>query len=80
MSDDGSSKMPGSEQSGEACKFAEILTKATELFGDQEAAEAWLSTPAIGLEQRRPVDLLATPVGVRQVEDLLVRMDYGVYT
>lgn len=76
---DAPAKPLSSEQSGRAWKFAEILSKATELFGGQEAAENWLVTPAIGLEQRRPVDLLTTPAGVKLVEDLLVRMDYGVY-
>lgn len=76
---DAPAKALSSEQSGRAWKFAEILSKATELLGNQEAAENWLVTPAIGLEQRRPVDLLATPAGIKLVEDLLVRMDYGVY-
>ena len=48
-------------------------------MGDQQAAENWLVTLAMALEQRRPVDLLATPAGIKLVEDLLVRMDYGVY-
>ena len=72
-------KTLSSEQSGRAWKFAEILSKATEILGDQQAAENWLVTPAIGLEQRRPIDLLATPAGTRLVEELLIRMDYGVY-
>lgn len=68
------------EQSGRAWKFAEILAKATEVFGSQEEAEQWLERPAIGLDQRRPIDLLATPAGVRLVEDFLGRLKYGVYT
>jgi len=67
------------EQSGRAWKFAEILAKATAVLGSQDEAEAWLERPAIGLEQRRPIDLLATPAGVRLVEDFLARLDYGVY-
>jgi putative toxin-antitoxin system antitoxin component (TIGR02293 family) len=68
------------EQSGRAWKFAEILAKATEVLGSQEEAEHWLERPAIALDQRRPIDLLATPAGVRLVEDLLGRIEYGVYT
>jgi putative toxin-antitoxin system antitoxin component (TIGR02293 family) len=67
------------EQSGRTWKFAEVLAKATTVFGSQEEAEQWLERPAIGLEQRRPIDLLATPAGVRIVEDFLVRLEYGVY-
>jgi putative toxin-antitoxin system antitoxin component (TIGR02293 family) len=68
------------EQSGRAWKFAEILAKATQVLGSQEEAEHWLERPAIALDQRRPIDLLATPAGVRLVEALLVRIEYGVYT
>jgi len=75
----GSRKPLNSEQSGRTWKFAEILAKATEVFGSQEAAEKWLEMPAIGLDQRRPIDLLSTPAGVELVEDYLVRLDYGVY-
>jgi putative toxin-antitoxin system antitoxin component (TIGR02293 family) len=68
------------EQSGRTWKFAEILAKATEVFGSREEAEQWLERPAIGLEQRRPIDLLATPAGVKLVEAFLDRIEYGVYT
>ncbi len=68
------------EQSGRTWKFAEILAKATSVFGSQEAAELWLDRPAIGLNQQRPIDLLATPAGVDLVETFLERLRYGVYT
>lgn len=68
------------EQSGRAWKFAEILSKATAVFGSQDEAEQWLERPAIGLDQRRPIDLLATPAGVEAVEIYLKRIEYGVYT
>jgi putative toxin-antitoxin system antitoxin component (TIGR02293 family) len=35
------------EQSGRTWKFAEIVAKATEVFGDQTEAENWLTTPAM---------------------------------
>jgi putative toxin-antitoxin system antitoxin component (TIGR02293 family) len=67
------------EQSGRAWKFAEIASKAASILGSLEAAQEWLMKPAVGLEQRCPIDLLSTPVGVELVEDLLERMEYGVY-
>jgi putative toxin-antitoxin system antitoxin component (TIGR02293 family) len=67
------------EQSGRAWKFAEILAKATLLLGSQEEAERWLERPATGLDQQRPIDLLATPAGVAIVEDFLLRLEHGVY-
>jgi putative toxin-antitoxin system antitoxin component (TIGR02293 family) len=68
------------DQSNRAWKFAEILGRASDIFGSRAEAEAWLERPAIGLDQRRPVDLLATSVGVEAVEQYLTRIEYGVHT
>jgi putative toxin-antitoxin system antitoxin component (TIGR02293 family) len=68
------------DQAGRTWKFAEILTRATSAFGSRTAAEHWLAKPATGLDRRRPIDLLTTPAGVELVEDLLGRIEYGVYT
>lgn len=68
------------EQSGRTWKFAEILGRATEVFGSQNQAEQWLEGPAMALDQRRPIDLLSTPAGLETVEDHLTRLEYGVYT
>ncbi|MEO8136293.1 MAG: antitoxin Xre/MbcA/ParS toxin-binding domain-containing protein [Betaproteobacteria bacterium] len=68
------------EQSGRAWKFVEILTTAADVLGSQAEAERWLITPAMALDRRRPIDLLDTPVGVEMVEQLLGRIEYGVYT
>ena len=68
------------EQSSRTWRFAETLTKAEDVFGDPAEAERWMTTPAMGLEGRKPIDLLTTQVGYELVDDFLTRMDYGVYT
>jgi putative toxin-antitoxin system antitoxin component (TIGR02293 family) len=68
------------EQSGRLWKFAEVLAKATDVFGTREAAENWLTTPAIAFRQKRPIDLLESPKGAELVEQLLGRIDRNVYT
>lgn len=60
-------------------KFAEILAKATELFGSRQEAEHWLDRPAIGLNRHRPIDLLATPAGAELVKTFLSQIEFGVY-
>lgn len=67
------------EQSNRTWKFAEILGRATDILGSREEAEAWMNTPALGLDQRKPIDLLATAVGMEAIEDYLTRIEYGVY-
>lgn len=75
----GPAKPLNREQSSRTWKFAEILAKATAVFGSQGEAERWLERPAMGLNQQCPIDLLATPAGVALVEEFLGRLEYGVY-
>ena len=67
-------------QSGRAWKFAEVLATATEVFGSQPEAEQWMVAPAVALDQRRPIDLLESSVGLELGEQLLGRIEHGVYT
>ncbi|HEY6633786.1 MAG TPA: antitoxin Xre/MbcA/ParS toxin-binding domain-containing protein [Rhizobiaceae bacterium] len=67
------------EQSSRTWNFARTLTKATSVFGSQAEAERWMMQPAMGLDNRRPIDLLATAAGSELVQEFLDRLDYGVY-
>lgn len=69
-----------SDQSSWAWQLSKAVMRATDVLGSQRAAELWLLAPAMGLDNRRPIDLLATSAGAEAVENLLIRLDYGVYT
>lgn len=58
---------------------AEIVAKATELFGTREEAVAWLDRPAMALDQKSPASLLRTATGRRTVGNLLIQLEHGVY-
>jgi putative toxin-antitoxin system antitoxin component (TIGR02293 family) len=45
-----------------------------------EKAAQWLKTPNRALRGVRPLDQLDTDPGVREVEDILGRISYGVYS
>jgi len=60
--------------------FAETLARASEVFGARDAAEEWLTKPAVGLDDQRPVDLLQTVQGTELVNDFLTRLEYSVYS
>jgi len=60
-------------------EIARVRAQAAEELGSPEAAEQWLMAPAMGLEQRRPIDLMHTIDGIALVTQLLSRMRYGVY-
>ncbi len=57
-----------------------IVARASQVFGSEDAALEWLYSPAMALNQQRPVDVLAQPGGDVLVTDLLTRIEYGVYT
>lgn len=63
-----------------APRFAAILSDAVQLFGSEEAAARWLTTPSMGLNHCRPIDLLTSPDGRKIVGQFLGRMKYCIYT
>lgn len=67
------------DQSSRAWQISRTVVRATDVLGSQKAAELWLLAPAMGLDNRRPIDLLATSAGAEAVGNLLIRLDYGVY-
>lgn len=72
-------KVLSPEQSSRTWNFARLLAKAAAVLGSQADGEAWMLQPALGLEGRRPIDLLATAAGSDLVREYLERLDYGVY-
>jgi putative toxin-antitoxin system antitoxin component (TIGR02293 family) len=62
-------------------RFARLFRLATELHdGDEEAARTWLHKPARALDGETPLDHAATEAGGREVEQLIGRLEHGVYT
>src|SRR5437773_8308329 len=68
------------DESDKVMRFSRLLTQATELFGDIDKARAWLKHPQRGLGGAIPLDYAETEIGAREVEKLLGRMKYGVYS
>lgn len=59
-------------------RLARIVAFAEEVLEDPGRAHRWLQEPQRGLGTRRPLDLLQSEAGAREVEDLLGRIEYGV--
>lgn len=60
-------------------RYAELLEQAISIFGSKEDAEDWMNRPAIGLEHRKPIDLICVSDEAKVVETYLTRLEYGVY-
>jgi putative toxin-antitoxin system antitoxin component (TIGR02293 family) len=69
-----------SAESDRMVRLARVFTTALEMIGEEEKAVEWLQTPNRALRGRRPLDELDTDVSTREVEDLLGRIAYGVYS
>jgi len=61
-------------------RFARLLGKAGSVLGSTENGRRWLMSEQLGLGGAVPLDYAGTEVGAREVEDLLTRIDYGVYS
>ena len=67
------------DESDKLMRFSRLLRHATEVFGDAAKAREWLKVPQRGLGGAVPLDYAETEIGAREVENLLGRIDYGVY-
>lgn len=67
------------DESDKVLRFARLVGQAREVFGGNNEARQWLSFPQYGLGGAVPLDYARTEVGAREVEKLLVRIEYSVY-
>jgi putative toxin-antitoxin system antitoxin component (TIGR02293 family) len=68
------------DESDKVMRLSRLLDHATKVFGGVEKARAWLKFPQRGLGGAVPLDYAQTEVGAREVDNLLGRIDYGVYS
>ncbi len=68
------------DESDKVMRLSRLLEHATNVFGDIARARAWLKFPQRGLGGAIPLDYAETEVGAREVDDLLGRIEYSVYT
>jgi len=69
------------DESERLLRAARLFQKAIELFeGDAAAARTWLTTSNRALSGKRPIDLARTEPGAREVENLIGRLEHGVFT
>jgi putative toxin-antitoxin system antitoxin component (TIGR02293 family) len=68
-----------SSVSDRVVRFARLFGKAIKTFGEEDA-KRWLNSPQFGLGGAVPLEYAQTEVGAREVENLLGRIEYGVYS
>lgn len=66
------------EQSDRLVRVAPVIAAVEETFGGREKAGTWLRRPTAALAGERPVELLDTDEGAREVETLPGRTAHGI--
>ena len=70
-----------SEESERALRIANLFEQALVLFaGDSAAAGEWLRLPKKALNGASPLQYSATELGARVVENLIGRIEHGVFS
>lgn len=67
------------DHSDRLMRYARLYWMAVDYFGEQATARDWLARPARGLGGRSPLEFAETEMGAREVEDLIGRLEHGVY-
>ena len=67
-------------ESDRVVRFARLMGRAVEVMESEEDARRWLTLPQFGLGGAVPLEYAETEVGAREVEDLLGRIEFGVYS
>ena len=57
-----------------------LMAHAVDTFGDPMKARAWLTTPNPVLSNLQPIEIARTSDGLARVEEVLTRIDYGIFS
>ena len=68
------------EESERLFRVACLYDKAVEVFEDPQMARKWLKEPSWALGDAIPLQYADTELGAQEVEDLLGRIEHGVFT
>ena len=59
--------------------IVDLTARAIEVLGNREKALRWLKSPVRALGDKTPLSLLTSAEGVTQVQDVLGRIEHGVW-
>ncbi len=68
------------EESERLFRIQRLFEKALDVFEDADLAKKWLKEEAYGLGDVSPLEYAVTEIGAREVEDLLGRVEHGVFS
>jgi len=71
----------GPDESDRLVRVSRVFARSIELFeGDVESARSWLMRPVLALGGAVPFEMVKTEVGAREVENLITRLEHGIFS
>lgn len=67
------------EETDKALRLDRIAEQAERVFGEPEKARRWLRKPKRELKGETPLAYLASEAGARVVEEMLFRIEHGIF-
>lgn len=66
-------------ESARLIRIARVLAHAEDVFGSTDKARDWLASKNRALAGQKPLQLLDTDAGTQEVEDVLGRIEHGIF-
>jgi len=61
-------------------QIAALYQHGKDVFDDMESFKVWLHSPLIALGEKKPLDFMNNGTGISLINDLIGRIEYGVYS
>lgn len=68
------------QESDRLLRYARLYARTKDVLGDDDAAREWLRSPARALGYVSPLEFAETEAGAREAENLLGRIEHGVFS
>jgi len=73
-------KLLDASESERVVRLARALTRAADVLGSREKARSWIRKPNRALNGEPPLAMLDTDIGTQAVDDVLTRIEHGVFS
>ena len=61
-------------------RLVDLYARAADVLESVEAADEWMTSPAVALNDRTPLEYARNEAGAKRVGALLTRIEYGVFS
>lgn len=66
--------------SAQLIQIAELYEFGYEVFENEEKFQKWMKSKIRALGYQKPINLLDTPFGISEVQNIIGRLEHGVYS